>query len=334
MQNAAIFEGSNKPASELKFDLAILGRVLPILAWIAWFYPIIKNAIVEVLKLPIGQFGTYQGALLKSSLLNIFGQYGLELFAPLAAALIMFAVYRLARSIGASALVAGLGALISLMLSIFGISPNLANMPDDAIFAGFVLLGFAALLKSVKQFDPPALAFAFIYCVIACWFRPLAAWPILTVFIVTAALNRDYEGRPYYALISALCWGPGLFLASRVAEFVNSNFALSNLKAHVIFANQQLAPNLNSWALNLVPLIILFVLALIAIIYYLSKDTIRPLAYALSIIIIASIMGAALYGAVIGGRYLLDNLFLSIFVSLFSSLKIFDKMKSPLTIRP
>lgn len=316
MPNAAILNERTSFNPNLKIDFGIIGRLLPVLIWFAAYLPSMSMALKAIVNEGISINTNYSGPFIKSNLLNFFGENGLILFAPFSSALIAIGVYKIVRSIGANHLIAGLGAAISLSFMVFGISPGTMISPDDALFSGFTLLCFASILKTGYGTNPKSLAIAFFFGVIACWFRPFAAWPIFTVFFAAIVFGRQYEGRPYYGLFSALCWGPGLFLVSQIAKFVNSG--LNSADYSKIFTNPEIAqtPFIQSWGLNLIPLLILGILALIASsIIFLDKKTSR-VGLICVLIIVSSIIGSIFYNSVIAGRYLLDNLFLSIAIAI------------------
>ncbi len=312
MQNAAAVENSQIRVSNSKLELNLLWKILPIFVWLAASFPKASHAINDLSNNGIITDKTYSGPWLKSNLLNYLGEFGPQLFAPIAGALIAFAVFRLAKSINSSDLIAAIASITSICVPVFGISPSLEESPDDAMFAGFVLLSFASLIKANKDFNPSALAFALIFSAIACWFRPFAAWPMLAVFVTMIALNRNYAGRPYYGLISALCWGPGLFAAYKVSEFLKTDFMGAQMPNAQTIIDQNSELQILPWVLNATPILIFAIFGIFGIAALFVQKQNRKIAIAICIFIASAVIGAFFYGSVIGARFLLDNIFLTL----------------------
>lgn len=306
MQNASYPQTAEKAFSFPSPNWGLIGIIFAILLWAAAYVPLIDGSLGKLLEfIAMPSREAKGGPWLKSILLGKTGLAGLELMAPICAALFGVAVYSIIKAFGIAPIFAALGAVISILLPILGLSPDYIFAPDDAIFAAMVLLGFANLVKSIGEFRPGALALAFFFSCIACWFRPMAAWPIFSVFLISMFLRKDYSGRPFYGLISALCWGPGLFISYMVANKINNPDA--GLTDFNSLFQSGFENYVFGWAQNFPFFLAFGIIGIISLLVIAFRKSLGIAIAALLFVIIAAI-GAVFYGPVYAAQYIFANL--------------------------
>ncbi len=310
----------------------LMWRALPILMLLAAFWPLIITNINN-----IGQFSNFENNLsapfLTQAIISVFGNAGTKIMAIIPAALISFGIWKCGKSLGAKTWATSIASTIYIAASAFGFTPNFHGNIDDVFFAAFILFSACFLIKAVDKKSQIDMALAFFWSVMAVLLRPFAAWPQFAVFLAIILTTKHFQERPIYGLISALCWGPGLYVAYALAQLYENNFVLDfskplitnlvdaqtiksllnleNMKNHIL--------EIGYFLLKTLPFVILGVLSLIAFIsLYNGKqkntkqknnnDKIR----AFSILLIFAIFGAIGYGQINAARLLLDGLFIAI----------------------
>lgn len=300
----------------------LMWRALPILMLLAAFSPLIIANINN-----IGQFSNFENNLsapfLTQAVISIFGNAGTKILAIMPASLISFGIWKCAKALGAKIGATSVACSIYIAASAFGLTPNFHDNIDDGFFAAFILFSACFLIKAVDKKSQIDMALAFFWSVMAVLLRPYAAWPQFAVFLSIILTTKHFQERPIYGLISALCWGPGLYVAYSLAKLYENNFELDfskplisslvdaqtirnllnleNMKGHIL--------EIGYFLLSTLPFVVLGLLSLIAFVsLYNSKEKIR----AFFIFLIFAIIGAIGYGQINAARLLLDGLFIAI----------------------
>ena len=305
----------------------LMWRALPILMLLAAFSPLIIANINN-----IGQFSNFENNLgapfLTQAIISIFGNAGTKIMAIFPAALISFGIWKCGKALGAKIWATSIACTIYIAASAFGLTPNFHDNIDDGFFAAFILFSACFLIKAVDKKSQIDMALAFFWSVMAVLLRPFAAWPQFAVFLAIILTTKHFQERPIYGLISALCWGPGLYVAYGLAQLYENNFALdfskpliSNLVDAQTIRNFSNLENIKSHILEIgyfllgtLPFLVLGILSLIAFIslYNGKQKNTNDKIRAFSIFLVFAIIGAIGYGQINAARLLLDGLFIAI----------------------
>lgn len=305
----------------------LMWRALPILMLLAAFSPLI---IVNINN--IGQFSNFENNLsapfLTQAIISIFGNAGTKIMAIIPAALISFGIWKCGKALGAKIWATSIACTIYIAASAFGLTPNFHDNIDDGYFAAFILFSACFLIKAVDKKSQIDMALAFFWSVMAVLLRPYAAWPQFAVFLAIILTTKHFQERPIYGLISALCWGPGLYMAYGLAQLYENNFVLDfskplisslvdtqtirnflnleNMKSHIL--------EIGYFLLSTLPFVVLGALSIIAFIalYNHNQKNTNGKIHAFSIFLIFAIIGAIGYGQINAARLLLDGLFIAI----------------------
>lgn len=305
----------------------LMWRALPILMLLAAFSPLIIANINN-----IGQFSNFENNLsapfLTQAIISIFGNAGTKIMAIIPAALISFGIWKCGKALGAEIWATSIACTIYIAASAFGLTPNFHDNIDDGFFAAFILFSACFLIKTVDKKSQIDMALAFFWSVMAVLLRPYAAWPQFAVFLAIILTTKHFQERPIYGLISALCWGPGLYVAYGLAQLYENNFALDfskplisnlidarairnlanlgNIKNHIL--------EIGYFLLSTLPFVVLGALSIIAFIalYNHKQKNINDKIRAFSIFLVFAIIGAIGYGQINAARLLLDGLFIAI----------------------
>lgn len=299
------------------FQIDKVWNLLPIFMLFAAYLPIILKAIS---KFGQEEFEVKYNHWFLNLINKIFGTASHEIIAFLPAALGAYAIFKIIKIFDCPNWCAAIFSSFYIAAPVIGLQPNFFNNPHDGLFAAFIGISFLECLLAIKNSKQSNLAFAFIFSVLACLMRPMAAWPMFAVFISIILTTKAFEDRSKWGLISALCWGPMLFYASEFAKlFKNPNFSWLSPqidKAININLNDNLSYNINEFSyyfLNSIPVILLLILSFLTLIYLFKnlKDH-KILLFAFIIFFSFSILGAIGYGDIVAARFLLDILALSI----------------------
>ncbi len=304
----------------------LMWRALPILMLFAAFLP---SIIVNIGN--IGQakyFENINTPFLNQGLISIFGDAGPKIFAIIPAALICLGIWKTGKALGAKIWASSLACTIYIAASTFGFTPNFHDNIDDGVFAAFILFSVCYVIKAIDRKSQIDMALAFFWSVMAVLLRPYAAWPQFAVFLAIILTTKHFQERPIYGLISALCWGPGLYLAYGVTQLYENNFEIDFSKPLISsFVNTENAKNLFDFGniknnileigyflLSTLPFLILGIIAIIAFIslYNQRKKTENNKIRAFAIFLIIAILGAIGYGQINAARLLLDGLFIAL----------------------
>jgi hypothetical protein len=344
--NAGLFS-----LSELKEDYtAAFWRTLPVLFGAAAWLPQVWSSLTAFARskvVPGAENGG--GGFLEAKILSIMGADGLALFGAAIAALMAYAVWALARGVGAPRWAAASVASISLVAPLFGLAPSPMIAPDDALFGAFMTLAIAAVVWAGRREDSNCLMLAFILAIVAALLRPGAIWPAIAIGIAALASTNKLEEGPIVGMLSSLCWAPGLYFANKIFGADQTSAALQgapsilettrDLAAANISAVDNAAftlPAIISGLLSLIPFV-LFGLAAIAgcvILYLLGKGRRRG-AIAAGVAAIICALGAAGYGDFDAARLLMEPIFLGLGASLGLILpKLIERLRTRPEDRP
>ncbi|MBN8648001.1 MAG: glycosyltransferase family 39 protein [Caulobacterales bacterium] len=305
----------------------LMWRALPILMLIASFAPSIIANISNISQFTYFE-NNFSAPFINKVIISIFGNVGTIIMAIIPAGLICFGIWKCGKVLGAKIWASSLACTIYIAASAFGLTPNFHDNLDDGFFAAFILFSACFLIKAVDKKSQIDMALAFFWSVMAVLLRPFAAWPQFAVFVAIILTTKHFQERPIYGLISALCWGPGLYVAYGAAQLYENNFAMdfskplvsnfikpdtikelfnfANIKSHIF--------EIGYFLLSTLPFVVLGILSLIAFIslYNQKQKTTDGKIRAFSIFLIFAIIGAMGYGQINAARLLLDGLFIAI----------------------
>jgi hypothetical protein len=302
-------------------------RILPILFGAAAWLPQIWSSLAAFGRLPSGSFiAPISGGYFQKLVGNAVGPDGLIVAGAMLSGLIAYAVWALARAIGAPRWAASVVASISFVSPLFGLAPSPALALDDAAFGAFMTLALAGVVWTGRREDSNCLMVAFILAIIAATLRPGAAWPAIAIGIGALLASNKLEEGPWVGMLSSLCWAPGLYFAHHllvgdtgaaslyaepsVVEKMRQSAAAS--VGAVDSATLSLPVILNG-LLTAIPFVIFGSAAIIGlgIAFLLGKGRRRG-AIAGAIGGGLSVLGAAGYGSFDAARLLLDPIFLGL----------------------
>jgi hypothetical protein len=264
-----------------------------------------------------------------TSISSLLGPHGMMIAGALAAGFIAYAIWVLARAVGAPRWAAASVASLWVISPLFGFAPSPAGALDDAIFAGFMTIGIAASVLASKREDGNILMAAFILAIIAAALRPGAIWPAIAVGVGAWCASRNLEEGPWVGMLSSLCWAPGLYFAHKIisdearpasltdqiAEPIVSQSIKTGAQAGVeaVETASLSLPVIFHGLLSALPFLVYGGLAAlgVGILYILGKDRRRG-AIAAGIGGLIAILGAAGYGSLAAARLLLDAIFLAL----------------------
>ena len=205
---------SETVSSRLSHEPAYFWRAIPILFGMAAWLPQIWAALAALGQMPRGiGFEAGNGGLLQSNILRFLGPDGLVLVGAVLAGVITYAIWAIARAVGAPRWAAALVASLWVVAPMFGLTPSPVAFPDDAAFSAFLALALAAVIWSGRRESGGFLLMAFVLAIIASLLRPGAAWPALAIGVAAYCASDQLEEGPLVGTLSALCWAPGLQFA-------------------------------------------------------------------------------------------------------------------------
>jgi hypothetical protein len=244
----------------------------------------------------------------------------------LIAALMAYAVWALARAVGAPRWAAATMASISLVAPLFGLAPSPVLSPDDAAFGAFMTLALAAVVWAARREDSNCLMVAFILAIVAGFLRPGAIWPAIAIGAAALMSTNKLEEGPLVGMFSSFCWAPGLYFANKIFGG-DSDAASLTTPPSILDATRDVAadtlsaadnaalslPTILNGLLSGVPFILFGLAALTGttILFLLGKSRRRG-AIAGGIGALVSALGAAGYGDFDAARLLLDPIFLGL----------------------
>jgi hypothetical protein len=302
-------------------------RIVPILfglaAWLPQIWSSLASFSTSALAPRLEQAG---GGFIESNVLNLVGPDGLVLVGAMIAALTAYAVWALARAVGAPRWAAAVMASISAVAPLFGLAPSPILSPEDAAFGAFMTLALAAVVWSGRREDGNCLMVAFILAIIAAMLRPGAAWPAFAIGLGALLATNKLEEGPLVGMFSSLCWAPGLYFAHKI--FGSDSMAASlapepsvleatrDVAASTFSAADKAAlswPSILQALLSGVPFVLFGLAAIIGctILFLLGKSRRRG-AIAGGVGALISVLGAAGYGDFDAARLLLDPIFLGL----------------------
>lgn len=264
---------------------------------------------------------------LKGFILRWMGEPGLYLVAAGLSGAMALGTWLLARALGAPRWAAATVASVAIALHVVGLAPSPVQQPADAGFAAAMVLAAAMTAQAVATGRQGPLALAFVLAVVACWFRPWAAWPAAAVLVGVVLVTRLFEERPWCGFVAATAWGPGIWLAK---AFSDSGGLKSDLFRHPdsssdvvrqgVFQGVEAARTLPGTLADVLvviaqalPFAILGLLALAGVALCLVLGGQRRLAaLAAGLFTGLCVFGAAGYGDLTAARLLLDPLLLGL----------------------
>jgi hypothetical protein len=302
-------------------------RLVPALFGLAAWLPQVWTSLAAFSKSTIRpSLEQAGGGFLEANVASFVGPDGLVLLGALIAALMAYAVWALARSVGAPRWAAATMASISLVAPLFGLAPSPVLSPDDAAFGAFMTLALAAVVWAGRREDSNCLMVAFILAIVAGFLRPGAIWPAIAIGAAALMSTNKLEEGPLVGMFSSFCWAPGLYFANKIFGG-DSDAASLTPQPSILDATRDVAadtlsaadnaalslPTIINGLLSGVPFI-LFGLAALAgttILFLLGKSRRRG-AIAGGIGALVSALGAAGYGDFDAARLLLDPIFLGL----------------------
>jgi hypothetical protein len=304
-----------------------LWRVVPILFGLAAWLPQIWSSLASFSRNPLAtRLETAAGGFIESTVLTRIGPDGLVIVGALIAALTTYAVWALARAVGAPRWAAAICASISAVAPLFGLAPSPIVSPEDAAFGAFMTLALAGVVWAGRREDSNCLMVAFILAIIAATLRPGAAWPAFAVGIAAILATNKLEEGPLVGMFSSLCWAPGLYFANKIFGG-DSEAASLTPEPSVLEATRDVAaasfnaadkaalswPSILQGLLSGAPFVVFGTMAIIGctILFLLGKSRRRG-AIAGAIGAAISVLGAAGYGDFDAARLLLDPIFLGL----------------------
>lgn len=313
-------------------------------AWIPALLQALPNLGPQAMLDPTGAPGGLKGLILRW-----MGEAGLYLVAAGLSGAMALGAWLLARALGAPRWAAATVASVAIALHVLGLAPSPVQQPADAGFAAAMVLAAAMTAQAVATGRQGPLALAFVLAVVACWFRPLAAWPAAAVLVGVVLVTRLFEERPWCGFVAATAWGPGIWLAK---VFSDSGGLKSDLFRHPdsssdvvrqgVFQGVETARTLPGTLADLLvviaqalPFAILGLLALAGVALCLLLGGHRRLAaLAAGLFTGLSVLGAAGYGDLTAARLLLDPLLLGLAAGAAVALPALARRNGTGTVRP
>lgn len=300
-------------------------RVVPVLFGMAAWLPQIWSSLQSFSRGSISRgLENAGGGFLESNIVKFIGTDGLVVIGAGIAAVMAYAIWSLARAIGAPRWAAATVASISLVSPLFGFAPSPILAPDDAAFGAFMTLSLAAVAWAARREDSNCLMIAFILSIIAATLRPGAAWPAIAIGVAALLSTHKLEEGPLVGMFSSLCWAPGLYFAHKIFGGETNEASLSP-QVGILEATRQVAAtnvgaadafsfsSLFQGLLSAVPFALFGIAAVIGcIILFLLGKSRRRGAIAGGVGALVSIVGAAGYGDLDAARLLLDPIFLGL----------------------
>lgn len=266
--------------------------LLPILTLISAKLPQIQNELanhsannVEIIGSNVGIIKAY---LLNKNLGAYFGTFSLL---PILA--ILFAIWKIAKGLGAPIWARSFAACFFVITQVFGFLPNLSQRPDDAILAALILNSLAFLMMAFDGLRGYYLGISFLLSFGVSLLMPISIWPQIAVFLATVLVTSEFEDRPYLGLFSTLCAGPLFLFLKSYGAFKDAKWQLpaynETIKdngshifseyAKIYFGDvtsfQNNALEFIGYLPSMLPLIILFILGIIGLIAAFFKGWFR-----------------------------------------------------------
>jgi hypothetical protein len=320
-------------------------RLVPVLFGLAAWLPQIWTSLASFSRAGIGPtFENAGGGFIESNVVKFVGPDGLVVVGAAIAAGMAYAIWALARAVGAPRWAAATAASISVVSPLFGFAPSPILSPDDALFGVFMTLALAGVVWAARRDDSNCLMIAFILAIIAAIVRPGAAWPAIAIGVAALMATNKLEEGPLLGMFSSLCWAPGLYFARKIfggdsdlpslAPEPSVLDATRDVAAKSMSAADNAAmslPAILNGLLSGVPFVIFGLTAIIGctILFLLGKSRRRG-AIAGAVGAAASIIGAAGYGDFEAARLLLDPIFLGLGASVGLILPaLISRLKTP-----
>jgi hypothetical protein len=302
-------------------------RLVPALFGLAAWLPQVWTSLAAFSKSTIRpSLEQTGGGFLESNVASLVGPDGLVLLGALIAALMAYAVWALARAVGAPRWAAATMASMSLVAPLFGLAPSPVLSPDDAAFGAFMTLALAAVVWAGRREDSNCLMVAFILAIVAGFLRPGAIWPAIAIGAAALMSTNKLEEGPLVGMFSSFCWAPGLYFANKIFGG-DSDAASLTTPPSILDATRDVAadtlsaadnaalslPSILNGLLSGVPFILFGLAALTGttILFLLGKSRRRG-AIAGGVGALVSALGAAGYGDFDAARLLLDPIFLGL----------------------
>lgn len=294
--------------------------LLPVFMLFAVYIPIILASFAQIDVQNINIVHLIHNHWFQKLIHKIIPNAGNELIAIIPAAIGGFAIFKIIRIFKGSLWVAAIVSSYFIAAPVFGLQPNYFNSPQDGIFAALYGLSFYACLKAINTEKQSYLALSFLLSTIICWFRPLAIWPMFTVYFAVLLTTKAFEDRTKWGLISALCWGPALFYAHEFSKFFKDpNFGWLSPKIGAFIninkPSSQLSENMEFgyYLFNSLPMLLLMAFAGLAVFLLIkSQNFKKSFLIVFVIFFLFGLFGSIGYKDVIAARFLIDIFALSI----------------------